>query len=111
MLLKDSRRSLSTAGRTGCDRTQVRQMASACLIPKAAIAGRGQGSSVLRICEGAAAAAEAVLTWVYLPSAPGSALGGRQIRTGLPRRGLRRRRAAAVAAMASAWRNSPGDAH
>ena len=60
----------------------------------------------------AAAAAEPALTWVYLPSAPGSASGGRQIRTGHPRRGLRRgRRATVVAAMAWAWRYSSGDAH
>ena len=59
----------------------------------------------------AAAAAEPALTWVYLPSAPGSASGGRQSRTGHPRRGLRRGRRATVAAMAWAWRNSSGDAH
>src|SRR5271166_4590320 len=55
----------------------------------------------------AASAAGAALTWVYLPAMTGSARGDGWIRTGLPRRDLRRpRRATAVAAKAWAWRNS-----
>jgi hypothetical protein len=52
-----------------------------------------------------AIAAAAALRWVYLPAAPASDAGGRQIRTGRPKRDLRRRRrATVVAVMAWAWR-------